>query len=191
MNLFQSLITTALIVTAVWTVALFQPITAIAGEKTSEETSAKPTQSKVVKNQIKSATQPFKDLAISGISQTIALDQLSQLWLAFNDNKKLHNKLKQNPSKTYVYYQNFSSNYDSAKVTIGYDAKELTMATKPLKLSDAGFELLLKKAKYSNQQLRTAWDNIDYRRTVVGILEVHHLTPESTVSSSEIYVLYQ
>ena len=104
----------------------------------------------------------FENVQIAGISQNISLNKVPTLWNDFNDNKTLQNSLKRNPSKVFVYYRDFSSSYESAMVSIGYDAKNVKSKANVINLPTSRFSSLLNKGRYNDIELKQAWQKIDY-----------------------------
>ena len=192
----------------VWAIAVFQPAFAVANETTKLLTKQPTTQQSSAKSGEQNLSfehkQPalahaekisiqynFKNIKISGVTQNISLSQISSLWQDFGDNKKLQSRLKKNPSKVYVYYRNFSSDYESAEASIGYGISELSNPSREIKLPATNFESLLVKGKYTDMQIQQTWKKVDYRKDVVAIVEVHNLNADNSVNSSEIFVSYK
>jgi predicted transcriptional regulator YdeE len=197
MNLFPSLITSFVIVSVIWIIAIFQPNAALANDdpKVSTTQSKQAPPIKYKKKTLAKAKNNlphfnFENVQISGVSQNISLNQLPSLWQEFNENKTTQSSLKKNPSKVYVYYRDFSSDYESGKVSIGYDIKELKEPRNNISLPLIHFLPLLSKGKYDDLQLQQAWEKIDYRKNVTAIVEVHYLNADSSVNNSELFVSY-
>ena len=190
MNLLPSVITSFVITGAIWILAVFQPGTTVMA---SDANILSATQNKHELTQVgEVSTQlTFKNVHISGVSENIPLSQLPNLWQDFNDNKVLQNNLKAPPSRVYVYYRDFSSDYESATTSIGYDINELKSAPDQIKLPITHFEILLNKGKYNDIQIQQAWEKLDYRKNIVAIVEIHYLNADSSVNSSEIFVSYK
>ncbi len=200
MSLLPSLLTSVAITCLVWLVAVFQPNIAIASDMPIVERVNKtilikelPVEHKrqAVAQQKKSSDNfKFENVQIAGISQNISLNKVPTLWNDFNDNKTLQNSLKRNPSKVFVYYRDFSSSYESAMVSIGYDAKNVKSKANVINLPTSRFSSLLNKGRYNDIELKQAWQKIDYRKRILAVVEVHYLNTDNTVNSTEIFVSY-
>ena len=197
MNLLSSVITSCIIVGVIWAIAAFQPKAEVANdtntllfkpEQEQQNTVAIKPELLAVKNA--KAGLFFNSIQISAISQKISLNQLPHLWHDFNNNKTLQMSLKKKPSKVFVFYRDFSSDYSSAMVSIGYDSQELKGAISKINLPNMYFQSLLSKGKYNELQMKRAWEKIDYRKRVAAIVEVHSLAQDSSINSSEIFVSY-
>jgi len=198
MNLFSSVISSCAIVCLVWALAVFQPTPAMASSTDKlSVTQAKQKLSSVKKTlEQESNSKPasyshFESVQISGVTQKISLSQMASLWQDFNANSELHSSLKRKPNKVFVYYRNFSSDYESAVVSIGYDTKLLTKFSNAMNLPTSRFESLLGKGEYSDLQLQQAWEKVDYRKDITAIVEVHYLSTDSSVNSSEVFISYK
>lgn len=213
MKLFNALIATSIIVLVFWSVAVFQPRIAVAStsqvavskqvnvqQAASAQEQAQPTKpQKIAKPQktkfqhekeTNSVTIPVNDIV--GVTRNIHLDGVSELWMDFHQKSSLHDGLTDYPDKVYVYYRDFSNDYQSAKVTIGYST-QLLPKVKPLvklkvKLPKSTFKVLLKKQSYSNTELANVWQQIDYRQNPQGVIEIHHLNKKGETVSSEMLI---
>ena len=210
MKLFGSLLTTGLIFGFVWGVALLQVPPAQAN--TAEEkasSSADPIPSlpqKIAKRDINSRSQEgsrelsaakansqktsFSDLAITGVNKRISLDNIALLWQTFDEKTLLHAKLIKQPRKVYVYYQNFSKDYQSADVSIGYLASIVKPSTQATAEINGDYQQLLSKGAYTTDELATAWQKIDYRKRVHSVVEVHYLDKNNQSIHAELLVKY-
>lgn len=210
MKLFGSLLTTGLIIGFVWGVALLQVPSAQAN--TAEEkasSSADPIPSlpqKIAKRDINSRSKEgsrelsaakansqktsFSDLAITGVNKRISLDNIALLWQTFDAKTLLHARLIKQPSKVYVYYQNFSKDYQSADVSIGYFADIVKPSTQATAQINGDYQQLLSKGAYTTDELTTAWQKIDYRKPVHSVVEVHYLDKNNQSISAEVLVNY-
>ena len=210
MKLFGSLLTTGLIIGFVWGVALLQVPSAQAN--TAEEkasSSADPIPSlpqKIAKRDINSRSKEgsrelsaakansqktsFSDLAITGVNKRISLDNIALLWQTFDAKTLLHARLIKQPSKVYVYYQNFSKDYQSADVSIGYFADIVKPSTQATAQINGDYQQLLSKGAYTTDELTTAWQKIDYRKRVHSVVEVHYLDKNNQSISAEVLVNY-
>lgn len=204
MKLFGSLLTTGLIIGVVWGIALLQVPSAEANtdsaqstsediaQKTKQNISAKveATSSQVNEQSKSSYTTALYNLAITGVSERISLSNIDLLWQTFEDKTILHARLVKQPSKVYVYYRNFSKNYQSADVSIGYLTEIVKPATKATAQLRGTYQQLLKKAVYTSAELATAWQKIDYRKQVHSVVEVHYLDKNSQPTSTQVLVKY-
>ncbi len=198
MNLFPSVIFSCVIVFSVWALAVFQPTQATASGIDKLSTTQGKQELLLVKNtRVKqngselTSYSHFESIQIAGVTQKISLSRMSSLWQDFNANSALQNGLKTKPNKVYVYYRNFSSNYESAVASIGYDIKLLSKPFNVMNLPGSRFEPLLNKNKYNDMQLQRAWEKVDYRKGIVAIVEVHYLNTDSAVNSSEVSISYK
>lgn len=209
MNLFYSSITSILIVGAVWFVALLQPTEAIAesfdpikdiAAEEKSEPKQEPKLASVVKAKpSKTVSEPtdatkwrrFAGIAIVGNTQTTKLTELDSLISSFNANESVQAKLYKQPSKVFVYYRDFSSSYDSATITVGYNKKELVGPGSGVSLPATNYESLLKKGNYSDMDTVKAWQNINYRKNPQSVLEIHYFDKDGSMGKSELLVSYE
>lgn len=210
MKLFGSLLTTGLIIVFMWGVALLQVPSAQAN--TAEEKASSPTDpvpsspQKTAKRDINLSSQEhsrglstakatsqktsFSDLAIIGVNKRISLDDIAVLWKTFDAKTLLHARLIKQPSKVYVYYQNFSKDYQSADVSIGYYADIVKPSTQTTAQINGDYQQLLSKGAYTTDELTTAWQKIDYRKRVHSLVEIHYLDKNNQSISAEVLVNY-
>ncbi|KZN28463.1 hypothetical protein N480_10235 [Pseudoalteromonas luteoviolacea S2607] len=198
MKLAGSILLSSAIVFTVWGVALLQPTPARAisvttpakaseqPKSTTDKVRAKP-QSKTNQND----TKQLETLMIEGNTATLATAQVEQLWRELSNNKRLNQKLLRNPSAIYVYYRDFSANYDSATITVGYSSTDLSQAKTATTIASATYDSLLEKKKYTPSQLSSAWQEIDYRRNLERVIEIHYLSENSEVLATEVLVKYK
>ncbi|KZN68740.1 hypothetical protein [Pseudoalteromonas luteoviolacea] len=198
MKLAGSILLSSAIVFTVWGVALLQPTPARAisvttpakaseqPKSTTDKVRAEP-QSKTNQND----TKQLETLMIEGNTATLATAQVEQLWRELSNNKRLNQKLLRNPSAIYVYYRDFSANYDSATVTVGYSSTDLSQAKTATTIASATYDSLLEKKKYTPSQLSSAWQEIDYRRNLERVIEIHYLSENSEVLATEVLVKYK
>jgi len=208
MNLFGSLVTTAIIVTGVWGVAMMQlpaesPIkteqletaqgnttnklkahASTLVEKAKKKLAAKP------KSEFKATNTLANQIEVVGVSRDIKLSNISGLWQSFEMDNAIQNGLKNSPEKIYVYYRNFRSNYQEAEVTIGYSANFFKRPAATTIVGRSGYHSLLHKAANSNSQLLAAWQDIDYQKKVKAVLEIHYLDSNAVPRQSELLVKY-
>ncbi|ASM52048.1 hypothetical protein PESP_b0498 [Pseudoalteromonas espejiana DSM 9414] len=143
--------------------------------------------------------QPKKNLSevekggflIDGISQKITISEVTTLWEHFNSAKQLHNRLRKQPGSVIVFYTDFSDNYQTANVTIGYKASDLKSPVAPIKVSKGKYTTLLKSDSYTNTQIAQSWSNINYQKAPNAVLEIHTLNANGETNSSELYVKYE
>ncbi|MCG7561095.1 hypothetical protein [Pseudoalteromonas sp. McH1-42] len=197
MKLASSLLVTGIIACSLWGVALLQPMPARAissaqhtpTDKTPSETSAVP-------GAITESTQREKPLValntlvISGTTAVMPTSQVQQLWQDFKADTSLNRKLTKQPKAVYVFYRDFSANFEQSTITIGYSVDTLSSVNQSVTLSAARYERLLPRKKYSNQDIARAWQNIDYRRPINRVIEIHHLSEHSAIVSSELLIEY-
>lgn len=199
MSLIPSVFTSFVIVCALWMLAIFQPNFALANNadklsvtvKSNEQTQQIKSKSRVMSQSEKVLSSfHFESVQISAVSQRISLNQIDNLWQDFDRNKALQNSLKKKPSKVYVYYRDFSSDYGSAMVSIGYNSQEIKKPLSKINLPAARFQPILSKGKYDDVQIKQAWEKIDYRKNIAAVVEVYYLNADSLVSSTETFVSY-
>ena len=53
------------------------------------------------------------------------------------------------------------------------------------------YQSLLKPRKYSDKELYAMWENIDFRRNINALVEVHQLSKSGDVMSSQVFIAYQ
>ena len=209
MSFINAVITSCFVVALFTAIALFQPTYAtdashspdIAKEKsnTSFTGSALKTVTKSPVTRVTGAASvdkpvakfPFSDKAIVGITKRVALSNIDSLWLAFDNQDALHNQLKGYPDTVYVYYRDFSSDYSSAQVSVGYPADMFAIPTGKVTLPKGNYITLLPPKKYSDKQLFAIWENIDFRRNINALIEIHQLSKGGDVVSSQILIAYQ
>ncbi|MFD2166159.1 hypothetical protein ACFSJY_07740 [Thalassotalea euphylliae] len=209
MKLFGSLITTGIIIGLVWTTALAQPnaeILVAEGTQSKVTASAKNAVShvnSVIEKQLsKASSADIQDAKVTytnerkaetiklvGLTERQAISLVPSLWQRFQSTLSIQQHLKRNPKKVYVVYQNFSADYQTADITIGYDIKEFGGKHQPVNVQYTPHEVLLNKGRYGEFELAQAWQNIDYRRPVSKVIEIHHLS-NSKPDSAEVFVIY-
>lgn len=201
MNLFNSILTSLVIVAIFWGAALFQTNIAHAfePEKTSPTLTKEVKTKEMVKKQ-KSTTiaqiskaniQKAETIHIAGIHQRIELADIHFLWQKFSDRPELHKHLKHRPKKVYVLYQNINKNYQQAEVTIGYDINELSKFTKHYSIDTSQYTVLLPASKYDKKQLSEAWGKMNHHKAKEYVLEVHTLNKAGDVITSQVFVSYK
>ncbi|WDE09558.1 hypothetical protein [Thalassomonas haliotis] len=195
MGLTNSIFTSFIIIAVVWAAALYQPKIANAFPKEAETmTSAHSVKTTQVQQKSKVSTQTALNsnmMTISGVSQTLKLDEISAVWQRFDNNKALYGRLKALPEKIYVYYRDFSSNYQMANVTIGYDQETLSGSSDSVAVNMARYNTVLAEKHHSKAQVLAAWQNIDYSKAVDSVLEVHSLDKTSQIVATTMLVSYK
>lgn len=179
MRLLGSMVVSMILVGVLWGIAWLQPAYADSRDKIEKT------------NEVKSQKPAFKALAISGVTRKTQLALMPKLWQAFNNKHQLNAQLKRQPEKIYVYYRDFSANYDSAQVTIGYDKADLNKPSNNTLLPELDYQTLLEKRKYSDDELTGAWHQVDYRKGPAAIVEIHYLSNNNEVRKSEMLVAYK
>ena len=180
MKLSNALLATSVIVLAFWSIAVFQPR---AETKTVPIAQKEPTAKQTTK------ISSFGPVNIVGVTQTIQLDKVSEVWMDFHNNSVLHDQLSDYPDKVYVYYRDFSHDYQTATVTIGYATDVLKQVKPSTKIAKQAVKPLLTKASYSNTELTNIWQQIDYRQTPKALIEVHYLDKKGTTTASEVLLV--
>lgn len=215
MKLFPSVIVTFIVVYAFWALALFQSEIAHAIEpevKTAEflatpteATMATPSEVQVAapvaqsKPAVVFTPQPAQEkpavnsstIRISGLKNHIRLKDIGQLWQRFDEATQLHQRLKGQPKKVYVLYENIGKHYQSADVVIGYNVDELSRFEEAYSIDLHRNKGILPTGQYSDQQLASAWKKINYSRKLGYVLEVHTLNQDGGVVSTQMFVSYK
>ncbi|MDH5913834.1 hypothetical protein L8R80_04195 [Vibrio splendidus] len=209
MNLLASLLTTVGITGAVWGALHIQP--AVADESNEqlikEVSTVKPSITKPIKAKplVTRNTQPIASQAtqttyLQGLSKTIPLEDVPELWVDFYQNLKVNDEevtkhQQQNQQqKLIVIYQNISSDFSEATIMIGFPTQQSKLnKNKPLiKLPNkAKGTLLLGKGEHTEQELAQAWEGIAILKEVDMVIEHHQLNQHGLPDSSELYVYYK
>ncbi|TMP26885.1 hypothetical protein CWB99_17460 [Pseudoalteromonas rubra] len=200
MKLASSLVVTGIIAMSVWGIALLQPmpVQALSSAQpqtvTQKQSSLKATRTNVATEataqQQGTLMVALDTLVISGNTATLPTDKVQQLWQDFNTNTALNSRLIKQPLAVYVLYKDFSANFAQATITIGYSIDALSSAEDTVTLDAARYEPLLSRKKHSVQDIALAWQEIDYRRPINRVVEIHYLSDHSTITSSELLVGY-
>ncbi|PTO74396.1 hypothetical protein [Vibrio splendidus] len=216
MKLFASLLTTVGITGLVWGVLHIQPAIADASTEQPINSTAQPikkvstaetaiTQSAIAQSE---ATKPVakkpqvtaNTTYLQGLSKTIPLEDVPELWVDFYQNLKVNDEevtkhQQQNQQqKLIVIYQNISSDFSEATITIGFPTqqsksnKNKTLIEIP---SKAKGTLLLGKGEHTEQELAQAWEGIAILKEVDMVIEHHQLNQHGLPDSSELYVYYK
>ncbi|MCO7191405.1 MULTISPECIES: hypothetical protein [unclassified Pseudoalteromonas] len=196
MKLTNSLVITGIIAISVWGVALLQPMpvqalsSAHPHSTTQKQSPLEAARSNVVTEEQNPLQVTLDTLIISGNTATLPTDKVQRLWQEFNTNTALNSQLIKQPLAVYVVYKNFSANFEQATVTIGYSIDALSSADDTVTLDAARYEQLLSRKKHSVQDIALAWQEIDYRRPIERVVEIHYLSDHSAITSSELLVDY-
>ena len=202
MKLLASLLTTVGITGAVWGALHIQPAIADASteQPIKEASTIEPSITKPVKikPQITTNTQPIASQAtqttyLQGLSKTISLDDVPELWVDFYQNTKVNDEeLAQ--QQVIVIYQDISLDFSEATITIGFPTQQSKLnKNKPLiKVpSKAKGTLLLSKGEHTELELAQAWEGIAILKEVDMVIERHQLNQHGLPDSSELYVYYK
>ncbi|KPZ70339.1 hypothetical protein AN944_02411 [Shewanella sp. P1-14-1] len=195
MNLFNSILTSVLIVILVWGAALFQSPDANALIQASPQPNKSITSNTIEPTSVDSNSTPAikvnQQINIAGIRQNIAIADIHQLWQTFNDQAELHASLVVQPTKVFVLYSAMTNSFERADVTIGYDVKELKQHPNTYSIDTKNGDIILPEHPYTAAQLATAWEKIDYSKTVNFVLETHFLDNSGNATSTTMLVSYQ
>ncbi|PMM40172.1 hypothetical protein [Vibrio splendidus] len=202
MKLFASLLTTVGITGAVWGALHIQPAIADASNEqpikevsTVKPSIAKPIKAKplVTKNTQPIASQATQTIYLQGLSKTIHLEDVPELWVDFYQNIKVNDEeLAQ--QQVIVIYQDISLDFSEATITIGFPTQQSKLnKNKPLiKVpSKAKGTLLLSKGEHTELELAQAWEGIAILKEVDMVIERHQLNQHGLPDSSELYVYYK
>lgn len=217
MKLPLSILTTVAIALIVWLIMLLQPedswvdehtdykslLTAQNSERKSagaqtidatdnpqkQQTPTTKKASDAVNNSPHEVTMLASAIEITGISRTISLTDVDMLWQEFTKIGHLERAINSTNFDVYAVYSMFNTSYNEAKVMIGYDMNAMNdsvIATARLPMGKRSS--LLAAGKYNATELMNAWQNIDYRRGLVAVIEKHHFVGDvETISLSAIY----
>ncbi|WP_172379189.1 hypothetical protein [Vibrio sp. Vb339] len=198
MKLFASILTTVGITGAVWGLLHIQPAIA---DSSTEQPIAELSQSK------SSTSTPSIDKSVEvkqqatvnttylqGLSKTIPLEDVPELWVDFYQNLEAKDEEIAQQQKVVVIYQDISSDFSTATVTIGFPTQQST-SNKNNRLiqipNKAQGSLLLRKGEHTEQQLAQAWEEIAILKEVDMVIEHHQLNQHGLPDSSELYVYYK
>ncbi|MGI9886985.1 hypothetical protein [Vibrio chagasii] len=193
MKLFASLLTTVGITGAVWGLLHIQPAIAVASTEQpiteSSTNNASKKQSSEVKPQATANTT-----YLQGLSKTIPLEDVPKLWVDFYQNLEPKDEEIAQQQKVIVIYQDISSDFSEATITIGFPT-ERTTSNKNNRLihipNKAKGTLLLSKGEHTEQELAQAWEGIVILKEVDKVIEHHQLNQHGLPDSSELYVYYK
>ncbi|MEZ8240302.1 hypothetical protein AB6C73_17720 [Vibrio splendidus] len=207
MKLFASLLTTVGITGVVWGLLHIQPAIADASteQPIKEVSTVKPSITKPIKAKplVTTNTQPIASQAtqttyLQGLSKTIPLEDVPELWMDFyqqlDTNDEAVTKHQRQQQQVIVIYQDISSDFSEATITIGFPTQQSKLnKNKPLiKLPNkAKGTLLLGKGEHTEQELAQAWEGIAILKEVDMVIEHHQLNQHGLPDSSELYVYYK
>ncbi|WP_086774774.1 hypothetical protein [Vibrio coralliirubri] len=188
MKLLASLLTTVGITGAVWGLLHIQP--AIADASTAQPiTESSKKQSSEVKPLAAANTTYLR-----GLSKTIPLEDVPELWVDFYQSLEAKDEEIAQQQKVVVIYQDISSDFSTATVTIGFPTQQST-SNKNNRLiqipNKAKGTLLLNKGEHTEQELAQAWEEIAILKEVDMVIEHHQLNQHGLPDSSELYVYYK
>ncbi|MFA0492145.1 hypothetical protein AB4563_24745 [Vibrio splendidus] len=202
MKLFASILTTVGITGAVWGALHIQPAIADASNEqpikmasTVETSITKPVKAKpqVTTNTQPIASQSTQTTNLQGLSKTIPLEDVPELWVDFYQNLESDDE-EIAQQQVIVIYQEISSDFSEATITIGFPTQQSRLnKNKPLiKIPiKAKGTLLLGKGEHTEQELAQAWEGIAILKEVDMIIEHHQLNQHGLSDSSELYVYYK
>ncbi|WP_061038416.1 hypothetical protein [Vibrio coralliirubri] len=198
MKLLASLLTTVGITGAVWGLLHIQP--AIADASTAQPITESSTNKSSIDKQPKNKPVEIKQQAtahstyLQGLSKTIPLEVVPELWVDFYQNLEAKDEEIAQQQKVVVIYQDISSDFSTATVTIGFPTKQST-SNKNNRLiqipNKAKGTLLLNKGEHTEQELAQAWEEIAILKEVDMVIEHHQLNQHGLPDSSELYVYYK
>ncbi len=213
MNLFTSILTSIIIVLAVWFGVIYQPTPAyaeiitpstveiITESKASDNFKNSPVKSepkakeKYQSTRLISASNSVKNNApvanIVGVSQEMLISDIDKLWAEFSQNGSLHSQLSDYPTATYVLYRHISKNFTRADITIGYDSRELKSNSQLTSLPTGHYQTVITDSHLSSKQLEAAWKKLNFTKEVVAVVERHQLNKRAEVVSVSMQVLYK
>ncbi|EAQ54796.1 MULTISPECIES: hypothetical protein [Vibrio] len=198
MKLFASLLTTVGITGVVWGLLHIQP--AIADASTEQPIAELSTNKSSIDKQPKNKSVEVKQQAtvnttyLQGLSKTIPLEDVPELWVDFYQNLEAKDEEIAQQQKVVVIYQDISSDFSTATVTIGFPTQQSKLnKKKPLiKIpSKSKGTLLLGKGEHTEQELAHAWEGIAILKEVDMVIEHHQLNQHGLPDSSELYVYYK
>lgn len=198
MKLFASILTTVGITGAVWGALHIQP--AIADASTEQPIAELP-QSKSSTN-TPSIDKPVEikqqatahSTYLQGLSKTIPLENVPDLWVDFYQNLETNDGEIAQQQKVIVVYQEISSDFSEATITIGFPTQQSTSNKNKTLVnipSKAQGTLLLRKGEHTEQELSQAWEGIAILKEVDMVIEHHQLNQHGLPDSSELYVYYK
>jgi hypothetical protein len=202
MKLFASLLTTVGITGAVWGLLHIQPAIADASteQPIKEVSTVKPSITKPIKakplvttNTQTIASQATQTTYLQGLSKTIPLEDVPELWVDFYQSLEVNDK-EGAQQQVIVIYQDISLDFSEATITIGFPTQQSkSNKNKPLINipSKTQGTLLLSNGEHTEQELAQAWEGIAILKEVDMVIEYHQLNQHGLPDSSELYVYYK
>ncbi|PHX04429.1 hypothetical protein [Vibrio splendidus] len=202
MKLFASILTTVGITGAVWGLLHIQPAIADASTEqpikmasTVETSITKPVKAKpqVTTNTQPIASQSTQTTNLQGLSKTIPLEAVPELWVDFYQNLETNDE-EIAQQQVIVIYQDISLDFSEATITIGFPTQQSkSNKNKPLINipSKTQGTLLLSNGEHTEQELAQAWEGIAILKEVDMVIEHHQLNQHGLPDSSELYVYYK
>ncbi|MEZ8802886.1 hypothetical protein AB6D78_16985 [Vibrio splendidus] len=201
MKLFASILTTVGITGVVWGLLHIQPAIAdasteqpIAQSSVSKSSTSTPSIDKSVEvKQQATANTTY----LQGLSKTIPLEDVPELWVDFYQNLEAKDEEIGQQQKVIVAYQEISSDFSEATITIGFPTQQSTSNKNKTLInipSKAQGTLLLRKGEHTEhteQELAQAWEGIAILKEVDMVIEHHQLNQHGLPDSSELYVYYK
>ncbi|MGF1800766.1 hypothetical protein L4D11_08785 [Vibrio gigantis] len=198
MKLFASILTTVGITGAVWGLLHIQPAIADASteQPITQSSVSKSPQSKPSIGKSDKTKQPTTSNTtyLQGLSKTIPLEDVPDLWVDFYQNLEANNEEIALQQKVVMVYQDISSDFSKATVTIGFPTKQSTSNKNNHLIqipNKAKGTLLLSKGEHTEQELAQAWEGIAILKEVDKVIEHHQLNQHGLPDSSELYVYYK
>jgi hypothetical protein len=131
-------------------------------------------------------------IVLVGVSAEIALTEVGGLWTKLNQDPRFAANLSTATPTMYAYYRDFNSDYSIANVSVGYSSKDINLSgLQQITLHEGEYQVLAGPGLYEQAELLSAWQKIDYQRSVLAVLERHKLTAQGEISSSALSVLYK
>lgn len=213
MRLSLSIVTTIIIALVVWLIMLWQPpeswsdnamsyeellAQTFSGQRRAEPNSGMETAKNDAINgaslsrssDVETPSDHRKNtLGIAGVNRRIALVDIGPLWLEFSENKHLERAISTDTFDVYAVFSKFNASYSVADVSIGYDLTALNDSVASTYMLPKGKRhTLLVPGHYQNIDIVGAWENIDYRRGLIAVIEKRHFNgDDETVSLQAIY----
>jgi len=213
MRLSLSIVTTIIIALVVWLIMLWQPpeswsdnamsyeellAQTFSGQRRAEPNSGMETAKNDAINgasfsrssDVETPSDHRKNtLGIAGVNRRIALVDIGPLWLEFSENKHLERAISTDTFDVYAVFSKFNASYSVADVSIGYDLTALNDSVASTYMLPKGkLHTLLVPGHYQNIDIVGAWENIDYRRGLIAVIEKRHFNgDDETVSLQAIY----
>ncbi|MBO9490936.1 hypothetical protein J7384_11255 [Endozoicomonas sp. G2_1] len=159
-------------------------------KKDKSEVSVKGIATSIVENTAVKPATSIKPVELVGVSQRVALTQVNQVWQSFRDNQHLLRALKSNQFDVYAVYRNFNNNFTEADLDIGYQRSALNDSVKVTASLPVGKRVqLLASGQHNDLTIASVWQNIDYSREIIAVIERHQIDAEQDLVSVD--VIYQ